>query len=108
MTRRLASAMTRCVLNTMPSVGRRKPRFFASCAEVETEACAAAKNYGVPIVIGSDAHHPDGLDYLRFGVLQARRADPLVSDRSARDRDRWDGGEPGASCPRGAASGEEG
>ena len=36
-------------------------------------ACAAAKNLGVPIVISSDAHNIDGLDVMRFGILQARR-----------------------------------
>ncbi|MEQ8848603.1 DNA polymerase/3'-5' exonuclease PolX [Botrimarina sp.] len=36
--------------------------------------CAAAKEAGVPIVISSDAHSPAGLDVLRYGVLQARRA----------------------------------
>lgn len=36
--------------------------------------CAAAKEAGVPIVISSDAHSTTGLDVLRYGVLQARRA----------------------------------
>lgn len=36
--------------------------------------CAAAKTYGIPIVINSDAHSPDGLDVMRYGILQARRA----------------------------------
>ncbi len=36
--------------------------------------CAAAKAAGVPIVISSDAHSTEGLDVLRYGVLQARRA----------------------------------
>lgn len=36
--------------------------------------CAAAKAAGVPIVISSDAHSIEGLDVLRYGVLQARRA----------------------------------
>ena len=35
--------------------------------------CAAAKRHGVPIVISTDAHSVDGLDVLRYGVLQARR-----------------------------------
>ena len=35
--------------------------------------CAAAKTHGIPIVISSDAHSTDGLDVLRYGVLQARR-----------------------------------
>jgi DNA polymerase (family X) len=36
--------------------------------------CAAAKSHGIPIVINSDAHSPDGLDVMRYGILQARRA----------------------------------
>lgn len=36
--------------------------------------CAAAKKHGIPIVISTDAHSTDGLDLLRYGVLQARRA----------------------------------
>jgi len=35
---------------------------------------AAARSRGVPIVIGTDAHSTDGLDTMRYGVLQARRA----------------------------------
>ena len=36
--------------------------------------CAAAKQHGVPIVINTDAHSPDGLAAARYGILQARRA----------------------------------
>lgn len=36
--------------------------------------CAAAKTHHIPIVISSDAHSPEGLDVLRYGILQARRA----------------------------------
>lgn len=36
--------------------------------------CAAAKRHGIPIVISTDAHSVGGLDVLRFGILQARRA----------------------------------
>jgi DNA polymerase (family 10) len=35
---------------------------------------AAAKRHGIPIVISTDAHSTDGLDVLRYGLLQARRA----------------------------------
>ena len=41
--------------------------------DLDDVACAAAKNYGVPIVISTDAHSVNGLDAMRFGVLQARR-----------------------------------
>lgn len=36
--------------------------------------CAAAKAHGIPIVINTDAHCIDGLDCMRYGILQARRA----------------------------------
>jgi DNA polymerase (family 10) len=43
-------------------------------------ACAAAKRHGIPIVISSDAHSTVGLDVLRYGVLQARRAGLTAGD----------------------------
>jgi DNA polymerase (family 10) len=36
--------------------------------------CAAAKRLGIPIVISTDAHSPEGLGMMRYGVQQARRA----------------------------------
>jgi DNA polymerase (family X) len=42
--------------------------------DLDDVACAAAKNHGVPIVISTDAHSASGLDVLRYGILQARRA----------------------------------
>ncbi len=36
--------------------------------------CAAAKEHGVPIVISTDAHSIEGLNAMRLGVIQARRA----------------------------------
>jgi DNA polymerase (family 10) len=36
--------------------------------------CAMARAAGVPIVINSDAHSPQGLEVLRYGINQARRA----------------------------------
>ncbi|MGQ9575839.1 MAG: DNA polymerase/3'-5' exonuclease PolX [Thermoguttaceae bacterium] len=42
--------------------------------DLDDVACAAAKNYGIPIVIATDAHSVHGLDVMRYGVLQARRA----------------------------------
>lgn len=41
--------------------------------DLDDVACAAARNYGVPVVISTDAHNIDGLDTLRYGILQARR-----------------------------------
>jgi DNA polymerase (family 10) len=35
--------------------------------------CAAAKQHGIPIVISTDAHSPEGMNVLRYGILQARR-----------------------------------
>jgi len=42
--------------------------------------CAAAKRHRIPIVISTDAHSIDGLDCLRYGVLQARRAGLTKND----------------------------
>lgn len=42
--------------------------------------CAAAKRLGIPIVINTDAHHTDGMDVMRFGVLQARRGGLTAAD----------------------------
>ncbi len=36
--------------------------------------CAACRERGIPIVISTDAHSTQGLDVLRYGILQARRA----------------------------------
>jgi DNA polymerase (family X) len=41
--------------------------------DLDDVACASAKSLGVPIVISTDAHRPEGLDAMRFGILQARR-----------------------------------
>ncbi len=42
--------------------------------DLDDIACAAAREHGIPIVISTDAHSTDGLDVLRYGILQARRA----------------------------------
>lgn len=47
--------------------------------------CAAAKSRGIPIVINTDAHSIDGLDCMRYGILQARRAG-LTKDDVANTR----------------------
>jgi DNA polymerase (family 10) len=41
---------------------------------------AAAKRHGVQIVISSDAHEPAGMEVLRFGINQARRAGLTAAD----------------------------
>ena len=42
--------------------------------------CAAAKSYGVPVVISTDAHSVAGMDSMRYGVLQARRGGLTTRD----------------------------
>jgi DNA polymerase (family 10) len=48
--------------------------------DLDDVACAAAKEHGIPIVINTDAHSPTGLDCLRYGILQARRAGLTKAD----------------------------
>ncbi|HEX4415712.1 MAG TPA: helix-hairpin-helix domain-containing protein [Lacipirellulaceae bacterium] len=48
--------------------------------DLDDVAAAAAKRHGIPIVISSDAHSTSGLDVLRYGVLQARRAGLTADD----------------------------
>lgn len=42
--------------------------------------CARAKQLGIPIVISSDAHSTQGMNVLRYGILQARRAGLTAAD----------------------------
>ena len=42
--------------------------------DLNDAACMLAKDMGANIVISTDAHSTDGLDCMRFGVDQARRA----------------------------------
>jgi len=42
--------------------------------------CHAAKELGIPIGINSDGHKIEGLDVMRFGIMQARRAGLTKSD----------------------------
>jgi len=42
--------------------------------------CAKAHDYGVPLVISTDSHAAQHMDYLRFGVNQARRAGLTAND----------------------------
>ncbi len=41
--------------------------------DLDAISCTRAKNMGLPLVIGADAHWKSGLDYLRYGIDQARR-----------------------------------
>jgi DNA polymerase (family 10) len=47
--------------------------------------CATAKRLAIPVVINTDAHSTDGLDVMRFGINQARRAG-LTKDDVANTR----------------------
>ncbi len=42
--------------------------------DLDDIACAAVRQSGGLVVISTDAHHCEGLDSMRYGVLQARRA----------------------------------
>jgi DNA polymerase (family 10) len=48
--------------------------------DLDDVACAAAKEHGIPIVIDTDAHSIDGMDVMRCGILQARRAGLTAAD----------------------------
>ncbi len=48
--------------------------------DLDDLAAAAAKAHGIPLVISSDAHSVEGLDVLRYGILQARRAGLTAAD----------------------------
>ncbi|MGD0899202.1 MAG: PHP domain-containing protein, partial [Thermoguttaceae bacterium] len=41
--------------------------------DLDDVACAAAKNLGIPVVISTDSHRPEGFLAMRYGILQARR-----------------------------------
>jgi DNA polymerase (family 10) len=42
--------------------------------------CAAAKQHGIPIVINTDAHSPEELAVMRYGIVQARRGGLTKAD----------------------------
>lgn len=48
--------------------------------DLDDVACAAARQHGIPIVISTDAHSTDGLEALRYGVVQARRGGLTADD----------------------------
>jgi DNA polymerase (family 10) len=48
--------------------------------DLDDVACAAAQAHGIPIVISTDAHSTTGLDCLKYGILQARRAGLTKAD----------------------------
>ena len=42
--------------------------------DLNANHAAAARDLGIPIVISTDAHSTGGMDVMRYGVFQARRA----------------------------------
>lgn len=42
--------------------------------------CIAAKRHAIPLVLSTDAHSPEGLAAMRFGIQQARRAGLTKAD----------------------------
>jgi DNA polymerase (family 10) len=48
--------------------------------DLDDVACAAAKNLGIPAVISTDSHRPEGLAAMRYGILQARRGGLTKAD----------------------------
>lgn len=42
--------------------------------------CAQAKQHGIPVVINTDAHSTDGLNVMRYGIMQARRGGLTKND----------------------------
>ncbi len=67
--------------------------------DLAVERARRAVGMGCLIAIDSDAHDIDELDYLRWGVSQARRAwvgpDSVVNTRSRADLLAWAAGKPG-------------
>lgn len=48
--------------------------------DLDDLACAAARKHGIPVVISTDAHSVEGLDVMRYGILQARRGGLTKAD----------------------------
>jgi DNA polymerase (family 10) len=48
--------------------------------DLDDVAASAARRRGIHLVINSDAHSADGINVLRYGVLQARRAGLTAND----------------------------
>lgn len=48
--------------------------------DLDDVACAAAKSLGIPVVISTDSHRPEGLDMMRCGIQQARRGGLTKAD----------------------------
>ena len=48
--------------------------------DLDDVQAAAAKSYGIPIIIDTDSHNTNGFNVLRYGVDQARRAGLTKAD----------------------------
>ena len=48
--------------------------------DLDDTNCSSARRHGVLVVINSDAHSPDGLGVLQYGINQARRAGLTAAD----------------------------
>lgn len=48
--------------------------------DLDDAHCQAAQQQGVPLVISSDAHSTNGMNVLRYGILQARRGGLTKAD----------------------------
>jgi len=48
--------------------------------DLNANHAAAAKDLGIPIVISTDAHSTGGMDVMKYGIFQARRAGLTASD----------------------------
>ena len=67
--------------------------------DLAVERARRAVSLGCLLSIDSDAHHTDELDYVRWGISQARRAwvtpSDVINTRSRADLLAWVAGKPG-------------
>ncbi len=65
------SAVIQCAVENRKALELNANPVRLDLSEMHLMAAAAA---GVPITINTDAHSIDGMDVMRFGIIQARRA----------------------------------
>ena len=68
------------VRNAMARFNQTEFESKAAKERARKKILAAAKRHGIPIVINTDAHAPDELALLRYGILQGRRAGLTKAD----------------------------
>jgi DNA polymerase (family X) len=56
------------------AIGHPTGRLIGKRIDLDDVALMAAREHGVPVVISTDAHAPEELAFMEFGVSQARRA----------------------------------